>query len=80
MFDETMPGFGLRIRAGERVSIEPSLLNTKLAKHRRITLGNVTKVTLENARQQAKRIFGKVANGDDPANEKAEAKGGITHS
>ena len=81
VFDETMPGFGLRIRAGDKGQHRTFIAQYKIgAKHRRITLGNVTKVTLENARQQAKRIFGKVANGDDPANEKAEKRRVASHT
>ena len=78
---KTIPGFGLRIRAGDKGQHRTFIAQYKIgAKHRRITLGNVTKVTLENARQQAKRIFGKVANGDDPANEKAEKRRVASHT
>jgi integrase len=81
VFDETMPGFGLRIRAGDKGQHRTFIAQYKIgAKHRRITLGNVTKVTLENARQEAKRIFGKVANGNDPANEKAEKRRTASHT
>jgi integrase len=73
-FDETMPGFGLRIRAGDKGEHRTFIAQYKIgAKHRRITLGNVAKVKLENARKEAKKVFGKVAIGEDPANEKTEA-------
>jgi integrase len=74
-FDETMPGFGLRIRAGDKGEHRTFIAQYKIgAKHRRITLGNVAKVKLENARKEAKKVFGKVAIGEDPANEKTVAR------
>ena len=74
-FDETMPGFGLRIRAGGHNEHRTFIAQYKIgAKHRRMTLGNVAKVGLDTARRQAKQIFGKVADGKDPANDKATAR------
>jgi Arm domain-containing DNA-binding protein len=63
-FDETRPGFGVRIRGKKKIG----------TRHRRINLGNVAKVNLEDARRQAKIIFGKVAVGEDPAADKTAAK------
>src|SRR6516165_9894914 len=81
VFDETMPGFGLRIRVGDKRQHRTFIAQYKIgSKHRRITLGNVTKVTLEGAKQRAKIIFGKVADGKDPANEKAEARQIASHT
>jgi integrase len=73
-FDDEMPGFGVRLRGtkGEhRTYIAQYKIGTK---HRRINLGNVAKVNLEDARRQAKIIFGKVATGEDPAADKTAAK------
>jgi integrase len=50
------------------------------SKHRRITLGNASKVTLADAQRRAKIIFGKVADGKDPANEKAVARQVASHT
>ena len=81
VFDETMPGFGLRIRVGDKRQHRTFIAQYKIgSKHRRITLGNVAKVTLEDAKQRAKIIFGKVADGKDPANEKAEARQLASHT
>lgn len=80
-FDELMPGFGLRIRAGDKKQHRTFIAQYKIgAKHRRMNLGNIAKVTLEDARQEARIIFGKVAAGKDPANEKAEARQVIAHT
>jgi hypothetical protein len=74
-FDEDMHGFGLRVRAGGKAEHRSFIAQYKVGdKHRRITLGNASKVTLENARREARKIFGKVALGTDPANEKVEAR------
>src|SRR6516165_2064859 len=80
-FDESMPGFGLRIRVGDKAQHRTFIAQYKIgSKHRRINLGDVRKVTLENARKEARRIFGKVANGHDPANEKAERRSAASHT
>jgi integrase len=80
-FDDGMPGFGLRIRAGDKKEHRTFIAQYKIgSKHRRITLGNVAKVELDDARKKAKIIFGKVANGEDPANEKAEARQAASHT
>jgi integrase len=74
-FDETMPGFGVRIRAGAGGEHRTFIAQYKLGtKHRRVNLGNVAKVNLEDARTQAKIIFGKVAMGEDPAAAKNTAR------
>ncbi|MGC1957998.1 MAG: integrase, partial [Pseudolabrys sp.] len=47
-FDEAMPGFGVRIRAGANGEHRTFIAQYKFgAKHRRINLGNVAKVNLE---------------------------------
>jgi len=81
VFDEAMPGFGLRIRVGGKRQHRTFIAQYKIGStHRRITLGNIAKVTLEDAKQRAKIIFGKVADGKDPANEKAEARQVASHT
>jgi integrase len=80
-FDDGMPGFGLRVRSGDKRQHRTFIAQYKIgSKHRRITLGNVSKVTLDDAQKRAKIIFGKVADGKDPANEKAEAKATASHT
>ena len=74
-FDETMPGFGVRIRAGADGEHRTFVAQYKIGtRHRRINLGNVGKINIEDARRQAKVIFGKVATGEDPAAEKNTAR------
>ncbi|HEY6701272.1 MAG TPA: integrase arm-type DNA-binding domain-containing protein, partial [Pseudolabrys sp.] len=73
-FDDAMPGFGVRIRTGATGVHRTFIAQYKIGtKHRRIKLGNFAKVNLDDARRQAKIIFGKVAIGEDPAAEKNNA-------
>lgn len=68
-WDDEMPGFGLRLReGGSRTFVVQYKIGTK---HRRMTLGNAFKVTADDARKQAKQVFGKVVGGHDPASERA---------
>jgi integrase len=74
-FDENMPGFGLRVRAGDKGEHRTFIVQYKIGdKHRRVSLGDVRKVTLKDAQERARAIFGKVWDGKDPANEKAERR------
>ena len=78
IWDPEMPGFGLRLRTG---GARTFIVQYKLgAKHRRITLGNAAKVTAEDARRKARQLFGKIADGKDPANEKATSKAQAGHT
>ena len=49
-------------------------------KQRRMTLGNVAKIGLDEAQRKARRLFGKIADGKDPANEKAVARTEASHT
>jgi integrase len=80
-WDDAMPGFGLRIRGEGKKEHRTFVAQYKIGtKQRRITLGNVAKVALEDAKGRARIIFGKVAGGEDPANEKAEAREAASHT
>jgi integrase len=80
-WDDAMPGFGLRIRAGGKKEHRTFIVQYKIGtKQGRASLGNVAKVSLEDARRRAKKIFGKVADGQDPAKEKAEAREAASHT
>ena len=71
-FDDAMPGFGIRLRAGgKRVWIAQYRAD---GQQRRQTLGDVRKVDLDAARAAAKTLFAKVTLGADPQADRAEAK------
>src|SRR5260221_9169874 len=71
-FDDDMPGFGVRLRAGGKaVWIMQYRVGVQ---QRRETLGDIRKVDLEKARKEAKARFAAVTLGSDPAADKAQAK------
>ncbi len=81
LFDDDMPGFGVRVRTKGNRQHRTFVAQYKIGtKHRRITLGKVAKVSFETARKEAQKIFGKVAIGQDPANDKAEARKRASHT
>lgn len=71
-FDDALPGFGVRLRAGGRAVW---VVQYRTARgQRRETLGDVRKLDLDAARAAAKKIFARVLLGADPQGEKVEAK------
>jgi integrase len=72
IFDEALPGFGLRIRAGgKRTWIAQYRLGSK---QRRVTIGTVETLDAGEARDRAKDALAKVQLGADPQEEKAAAR------
>ncbi len=72
VFDDDMPGFGMRIRAGgKRTWIAQYRVGTK---QRRITFGTPEKLDADKARDSAKAILARVTLGEDPQSAKAEAQ------
>jgi integrase len=68
VFDNKLPGFGVRVRAGgKRTWIVQYRIGDK---QRRVTLGRVGTLTAEKARKEAKAALGKVHLGRDPQTEK----------
>lgn len=70
-WDDDLPGFGLRLRGGTRRWYCQYRVG---AQQRRESLGDIRKVTLDAARDIARKRFAKVELGTDPAAEKAKAK------
>jgi integrase len=80
-FDDSVPGFGLRVRNGGEREHRTYILHYKIGpKQRRMTLGNVAKIDLDEAHRKARKLFGKIADGKDPANEKAVARTEASHT
>ena len=71
-FDDDLPGFGLRMRAGGTCTW---IYQYKLgAQHRRVTLGNAAALTVTQARKTATELHAHVRLGRDPAGEKIEGR------
>jgi integrase len=72
IFDDDVPGFGLRVRqGGSRTFVFQYKLGNK---QRRLTLGAVKALDIGEARNTAKDLYAKVRLGADPAGEKHRAK------
>jgi integrase len=71
-FDDDLPGFGVRLRAGGKMTW---IIQYRVgAQQRRESLGDVRKVDLDKARKAARARFAAVTLGSDPAADKAAAK------
>jgi integrase len=71
-FDDDIPGFGLRIRAGGK---RTWIIQYRVgAKQRRLTLGTVDRLSADQARKAAKARLARVELGGDPQQEKQEAR------
>jgi integrase len=72
VFDDDLPGFGLRLRAGGAARwIYQYDIGSR---SRRITLGKITALTAARARAAAAELHHRVRLGADPANDKAESR------
>jgi integrase len=75
-FDDTMPGFGLRLRRGAG----GKLLRSWIVQYRRggatrrLLLGSADVLSVEQARAAGKKALAKVALGDDPQQERTERR------
>jgi integrase len=72
LFDDSVPGFGLRLRQGGSKSF---CFQYKYGpRHRRMTLGQASAATLTEMRKTAAKLYARVQLGEDPAGQKAVAK------
>src|SRR5579862_4523976 len=72
VFDETLPGFGVRLRAGGKRSWIAQYRISR--QQRRLSLGAVGIVDAAEARRRAKDAFARVQLGQDPQAEKTAAR------
>jgi integrase len=71
-FDDNVPGFGLRLRAGG--SATWIFQYRQGTKQRRISLGSAAAITAQNARERATELHARVRLGEDPAGQKIESR------
>lgn len=70
--DSEIKGFALRVTSsGAKSFVVETLIGNKV---RRMTLGKFGKITAEQARNEAKKLLGKIATGIDPIAERKEKK------
>lgn len=73
---DELPGFGIRVFASGRCSYLIQYRHS--GRTRRVTIGFHGPVTAEDARKAAKGLLGRVAQGEDPAEEKATNRAAMT--
>ena len=81
LWDAELKGFGIKIAKGGRRSYvcKYRVGSGRTAPTRRMTLGaHGSPWTVDQARAEARRILGRVANGEDPAKDKQDARKQIT--
>jgi hypothetical protein len=72
VFDDALPGFGVRVReGGSKVFIFQFKIGNK---QRRLTLGRCSALGLAEARKQASALHARTRLGEDPAAAKAESR------
>ena len=72
IFDEALPGFGVRLRAGGKRSWIAQYRTNR--QQRRLTLGSVGTVDAIEARKRAKATLARAQLGQDPQGEKTAAR------
>lgn len=71
-FDDVLPGFGVRVRAGgKRTWVAQYRIGSK---QRRLSLGSLEQIDADEARKRARNALSKVHLGIDPQTEKVEAR------
>src|SRR5262245_66084313 len=76
-FDDTIPGFGYRLRRSRdrgRVLRSWVVQYKRAGATRRMTLGSADVLVAEAARAAAKKVLGRVALGEDPAADRRERR------
>src|SRR6478735_469177 len=82
VFDDSMPGFGFRLRLGAGGKV----LRSWVCQYRhggatrRLLLGSAEVLGAEQARTMAKKALGRVANGEDPQASKLDRRGKDRHT
>jgi len=72
IFDDDIPGFGLRLReGGSRTFVFQYKLGTK---QRRMALGSAAALKLPDVRETAEKLHARIKLGHDPASDKAQAR------
>lgn len=72
IWDSTLPGFGVRAQPSGRKTYVARYRN-QVRVQRKLTIGRCTDLTPDQARELARKIFARVAAGEDPAETRREA-------
>src|SRR6516165_10443090 len=74
-WDDSMPGFGVRMRGDRKHCTKRWLAQYRVGSvQRRESLGDIRKVKIDEARKAARKLFAQAELGVDPAAERAKAR------
>ena len=79
VWDDVVPGFGVRCRSGQKSYVlQYRVLGGRGSRQRRVTLGRVGALSLDDARVLAQEYLRGVRYGQDPAGDRQDAAAGPT--
>ncbi len=77
VWDDTLPGFGVRVKANGTKTFMIQYRN-QFGRMRRYSIGRLGDITLDQARKEARRLKSEIALGGDPAEKRKENRSSAT--